>query len=152
VSCSIPAQSILGQADFGRKRRAIRGIFVARTSSVIRSLGFTSLQYQTDRARWFRGAAGVLVFVLLCVPALTRLSDHLDRHPFNAKPKFSFRKAAEEPPQKVYLDAAAVLSGGTPVQPDRSETQHIADFPALAGSVSRASAPLRAPPSSLLAV
>ena len=78
--------------------------------------------------------------------------DHLDRHPFNAKPKFSFRKAAEEPPQKVYLDAAAVLSGGTPVQPDRSETQHIADFPALAGSVSRASAPLRAPPSSLLAV
>src|SRR5207244_2135123 len=99
-----------------------------------------------DRMRWLNAPAMLVVAALLCVPALTRITEHSDKHPFNGKPKFSFRKGAEEPPQKVHLDAATLARDPIPVEPDCSEISHIADFAAMTASASRACPSLRAPP------
>jgi hypothetical protein len=107
---------------------------------------FVTADYHPDRMRWLRWPAMLVVLVLLCVPALTRVTEHTNGHPFNTKPKFSFRKAAEEPTQKIYLEHAALVSGAIPAEPDRSDAQHIADFAAMTASASHASASLRAPP------
>ena len=99
-----------------------------------------------DRMRWLKAPAMLVVAALLCVPALTWMTEHGDKHPLNAKPKFSFRKGAEVPPQKVHLDAATLARNPVPVEPDRSEISHIGDFAATTASVSRACPSLRAPP------
>ena len=96
--------------------------------------------------RWLKAPAMLVVAALLCVPALTWMTEHGDKHPLNAKPKFSFRKGAVEPPQKIHLDAATLARNPVPVEPDRPEISPIGDFAAMTASVSRACPSLRAPP------
>ena len=110
---------------------------------------FVTTDRGANRVRWLKGPAMLVVAALLCVPTLARITEHGDKHPFNAKPKFSFRKSAEEPPQKVLLDAATLARDPIPVEPDWSEISHIADFAAMTASASRACPSLRAPPAVL---
>jgi hypothetical protein len=88
----------------------------------------------------------MVAFVLLCVPALTRATEHGAQRKGNTKPTFSFRKAAEGPPQKIHFERAAVQIGAITVEPNRLERRHLADLLWVAPSLSRKSPSPRGPP------
>jgi hypothetical protein len=88
----------------------------------------------------------MVVFVLLCLPPLLRATEPRAQRPANnTKPTFTFKKAVEEPPQKIHFEPAARI-GTTPVEPDRPGRQHVVDFMRAAPRVSRVSSSPRAPP------
>jgi hypothetical protein len=100
-----------------------------------------------DRGRsWLKRSALMVAFVLLCVPALTRATERAAQRQGNPKPTFNFRKAVEEPPQKIHFENAAIQIDARTVDPDRLKRQHVPDFIWAAPSVSYVSPSPRGPP------
>jgi hypothetical protein len=95
---------------------------------------------------WLKRSALTVAFVLLCVPALTRVTERAAQRQGNTKHTLSFRRVAEEAPQKIHFENAAVQIGARTVGPDRLEGQHLADSVWAAPSVSRVSPSPRGPP------
>jgi hypothetical protein len=90
----------------------------------------------------------MVVFVLLCLPPLLRATEPVAQRPANnTKPTFTFKKAVEEPPQKIHFEPAVRISATT-VEPDRLERRHVVDFISAAPRISRVSSSPRAPPPS----
>jgi hypothetical protein len=95
---------------------------------------------------WLKRSALMVAFVLLCVPALTRVTERAAQRQGNTKHTLSFRRVAEEAPQKIHFENAAVQIGARTVDPDRLEGPHLADFVWAAPSASRISPSPRGPP------